>query len=80
MQNNVLKHLVLFFCKIIRGAGNQQHVYVHLLINCNWFVSVVKRSADLDNGAKFAQFSGESITEFDIMNFAEVVEFEKNQL
>lgn len=37
-----------------------------------------KRSADLDNGAKFAQFSGKNIMEVDILNLAEVIEYEKN--
>lgn len=41
---------------------------------------VYKRSADLENGAKFAQFSGKTITEFDIINFAELLMFEKNMI
>lgn len=39
---------------------------------------VEKRSADLENGAKFAQFSGKSITEFDIINLGQVIEYEKS--
>jgi len=38
---------------------------------------VVKRSADLHVEAKFAQFSGNKITEFDIVNMDELMEFEK---
>ncbi|XP_018336590.1 integral membrane protein 2B [Agrilus planipennis] len=34
---------------------------------------VVKRSADLPNDAKFAQFSGRGIVEFDIVNFEEAM-------
>lgn len=43
-------------------------------------VSVVKRSADLESEGKFAQFSGKSITEIDIVNIAELVAFEQNQV
>nr|CAH7758552.1 unnamed protein product [Callosobruchus chinensis] len=38
---------------------------------------VVKRSADLHSEAKFAQFAGKGITEFDIMNFDDVLAYEK---
>ncbi|XP_044268613.1 integral membrane protein 2A [Tribolium madens] len=38
---------------------------------------VVKRSADLHVQAKFAQFSGNKITEFDILNFEDVQDYEK---
>lgn len=42
-------------------------------------VSVYKRSTDLQNGAKFAQFSGKNVIEFDIVNLADAIEFEKNE-
>lgn len=38
---------------------------------------VVKRSADLHSEAKFAQFAGKGITEFDIVNLDEVYAYEK---
>ena len=43
-----------------------------------FFVVVVKRSADLHVQAKFAQFSGNKITEYDIFNLEDVLEYEKN--
>lgn len=49
-------------------------IYIHV-INL-YFVSVVKRSADLHTEAKFAQFSGKGITEFDIINLEEAKTFE----
>jgi len=39
---------------------------------------VVKRSADLDNEAKFAQFAGTRILEYDIVNLGEVKAFEES--
>lgn len=39
---------------------------------------VVKRSAELNSEAKFAQFSGKGITEIDIVNLDDVENFEKN--
>lgn len=39
---------------------------------------VVKRSAELNAEAKFAQFSGNGITEIDIINFSDVENYEKN--
>ncbi|XP_017784330.1 PREDICTED: integral membrane protein 2B [Nicrophorus vespilloides] len=39
---------------------------------------VVKRSADLHDEAKFAQFSGNGIMEFDIINFHEVEAYENS--
>lgn len=39
-------------------------------------ISVVKRSADLHTEAKFAQFSGKGITEFDIINLEEAQAYE----
>ena len=44
----------------------------------NYVGGVVKRSADLHTEAKFAQFSGRGITEYDIMNLEEVQEYEKS--
>lgn len=41
------------------------------------FVSVVKRSADLHEEAKFAQFSGKGITEIDIVNLEDAASFEQ---
>lgn len=38
---------------------------------------VVKRSADLHPEAKFAQFAGNGVTEFDIVNLEDVLEYEK---
>jgi integral membrane protein 2B len=38
---------------------------------------VVKRSADLHVQAKFAQYGGKDITEFDIVNFDDVEDYEK---
>lgn len=41
-----------------------------------FFFTVVKRSAELHTEAKFAQFSGKGITEFDIVNIEDVEKFE----
>ncbi|KAK9882514.1 hypothetical protein WA026_021861 [Henosepilachna vigintioctopunctata] len=43
------------------------------------FSRVVKRSAELDSGAKFAQFAGKGITEIDIVNFSDVEKYEKGE-
>ncbi|XP_022903049.2 integral membrane protein 2B [Onthophagus taurus] len=40
---------------------------------------VVKRSAELHTQAKFAQFSGKGITEFDLVNFDDVLAYEESQ-
>lgn len=37
----------------------------------------MKRSANLEPEAKFAQFAGNGITEFDIVNLDEVLAYEK---
>lgn len=44
------------------------------------FVSVVKRSAELHQEAKFAQFSGKGITEIDIINLEDTVPYEKTKV
>lgn len=41
------------------------------------YILVWKRSADLENNAKFAQFSGHGIQEYDITNMEEVNNYEK---
>lgn len=40
------------------------------------FFLVVKRSAELDSDAKFAQFAGTGIMELDIINFDDVKRYE----
>lgn len=39
---------------------------------------MVKRSASFEAEAKFAQFSGKKITEIDIVNMDDVIEYEKS--
>lgn len=45
---------------------------------CVCLVAVWKRSAELPNEGKFAQFAGRHVVELDIMNFKDVEEYEKN--
>lgn len=47
-----------------------------LFLKKEYFLLVVKRSADLHSEARFAQFAGKGITEFDIVNLDEVIAYE----
>lgn len=58
---------------VMRECGDKKIYKLEPFIN-----GVFKRSADLNENAKFAEFVGKNILEYNFMNFDEVLEYEKN--